>query len=285
MRRIVLVVDESGEKGFSKKPEAYPGAIGVMSGYLILEKGIEEIRRIFDHLVKDFKVNGKLHLTDLPADRQEQVRKIIFSFFQNGNIGWINQAIYSQGLYQSVFEPARKGDGKPEKLHVKLFYGLFIKALARARLCGDDAIHIRIITDLIDEKTLREFKDEADHFINVLQGNKITRYYPSYDHENKKPIKTYVDTQVVTENPSRFKSIDYSIESEDSSLTFVADVLANSAHYYLKKKQDANTGIDLNSRVAIEPHPLSDLLFIPYEEGQRDFFDALYRRTSDESGS
>lgn len=281
MQRIVLVIDESGEKGFSKRPEAYLGAIGVMSGYIFFEQGIDEVRGIFDSLLKKFKVNGKLHLTDLHAVQQEEVRKIIFSFFQKGNVGWVNQAIYSQGLYQSVYEPARNGDGKPQKLHVELFYGLFVKAVARARLYGDDATHIRIITDVIDKKTLREFKEKADHYIDVLQGNKITRYFQSYDHENKKPIKTYIDTQVVTKNPTSFKSLEYSIESEDSSLTFVADVLANSAHYYLKKKQDTDTGIDLNTRLAIEPHPLSKQLFIPYEEGQRDFFDALYRRTSD----
>ncbi|MFM5540232.1 hypothetical protein ACET8U_21870 [Aeromonas veronii] len=281
MRRIVLVVDESGEKGFSKKPEVYPGAFGVMSGYIFLEEGIEEVRGIFDRLTNDFKVNGKLHLTDLPSEQQDLVRKRVFSFFREGKVGWFYQAIYSQGHYQSIFEPDRGGEGKSERLHTKLFYGLFVKAVSRARLDSGDSLHIRIITDLVDMKTVREFQIEADHFINVLQGIKISRYFQSYDHENRKPIKTYVDTQVVTKNPASFKSLEYSIESEDSSLTFVADVLANSAHYYLKKKQDTNTGIDLNSRLAIGSHPLSDLVFIPYEEGQRDIFDSLYRRTSD----
>lgn len=56
----VLVIDESGAKGFSKKGESYKGEVGLMAGYLFPEEALSYMREFTSGLFKSIKSDGKV---------------------------------------------------------------------------------------------------------------------------------------------------------------------------------------------------------------------------------
>lgn len=62
---------------------------------------------------------------------------------------------------------------------------------------------------------------------------------------------------------------------------FIADILANSTHFYLNKAVKENINIELNSKEAIKEHPLSNLVYGCTQhstEYTMDFMDIMYHR-------
>jgi len=285
MRKIVLVVDESGEKAYSKKTEHNLGDLGVMCGFLLSEQDLNLARDRSRYIFSQFNSSGKCHLTDLTKHEQAKARELLINIFRSSNICWFYEAIYSQGFHQSVHKENRSGSGEKELLHAKLFSGVFGKALVRILHDGNEALQLTVITDPVDKATIKKFEMEVNHFIAVIQQENITRKHTEYDKKEKNIKNIATTTRVkIADNNFKFDSIKYSIQCEDTYLTFVADILSNMTHYYLKKNQIDELGIPLNSAQAIINHPLKDLAFAMYDKYQEEIgsiSDIIYRREND----
>jgi hypothetical protein len=282
MLKAVLIVDESGAKGYSSNQEDKPNELGVMAGYLVLEEDLEQARSIASKFFRSINVSDKLHLTDLTTEQQKEVRELIYQVFKFNHICWFYEAIYVQGFHESVHAEGRGGLNEKERLHSKLFFGVFTKAISRLRHERNKQLSIRVITDTIDERIIKEFKSEVKDYVNVITRNPIKRFSKIYNKENK-DVETYEITSTTTFEDEEvfFDSIQYDIQCEDSPITFVADVLANSTLYYLREKVRENSDTKLNSKRAIENHPLSSQAYGTYDAEQEDIgslSDLVYRR-------
>ena len=227
MLKMVLVVDESGAKGFSKNQEKESNEFGVMAGYLIPEECLKQARSIANGFFSPINVSGKLHLTDLTKEQQAEARELIYQVFKSNRICWFYEAIYVQGFYDSAHTEGRGGFGKDELMHSKLFSGVFIKAIPRLRHEENKQLSIHVITDKIDKKIINGFKSEVKSYVEAITRAPIKRNSEIYSIES---VITLEDDSLF------FNSIQYDIECEDSCITFIADVLANSTLYFLKKK-------------------------------------------------
>ncbi|MBE3727292.1 hypothetical protein HJ192_22725 [Vibrio parahaemolyticus] len=76
MDNMVLVLDESGAKGYAKNDEKFDGEVGVMAGYLYTEQEIADIERMFGQFTSPFSksTDGKFHVTDLDELDQKKTK-------------------------------------------------------------------------------------------------------------------------------------------------------------------------------------------------------------------
>lgn len=100
MEKIILVIDESGAKGYSDQQESYSGEVGVMAGFLIPDKRLKEVRKDLEDIRQRYLTNGKLHIADLDPTQQETLRKDIFKYFLNSKIHCVYEAIHVEGFFQ-----------------------------------------------------------------------------------------------------------------------------------------------------------------------------------------
>lgn len=279
--KAVLVIDESGAKGFSKKGESYKGEVGLMAGYLFPEEFLSYMREFTSKLFKSINSDGKLHLTDLSAEQQEQVRSIVYDLFLSNSTCWFFEAISVEGFYQSVHDKDRAGSGENELLHAKLFAGIFSKAVDRLKVNNPSSIHISVITDTISETTQKQFKSEVASYISFSTGNNVQGVFTSYDRDTDVVSKYKTESSVDFGDINVLKNLELEIKCEDTPLTFVADILANSAYYYVKNNLSKEPMLKPNSSTAIKGHPLSNLAHGAYNSDAvavGSFSDLVYRR-------
>jgi|GEM_PF-3369328 len=271
MLRVVLVIDESGAKGYSKNQEKEPNELGVMVGYLIPVEALSQARSIAKEFFSHINAPDKLHLTSLTKAQQKEVREFIYKIFKNNSTCWFYEAVFVQGFYKSVHQEGRGGCGKDELLHSKLFSGVFVKAISRLRHERDKQLDILIITDPIDKKISKQFKLEVQDYVDAITRTPRKRPITTYNKTKNEVENWTIESTITTEDNSLFFDlIQYDIKCEDSGITFIADVLANSTLYYLRKKVREKPDIKLNSRQAIEDHPLSKQLYGTYDADKMD---------------
>ena len=279
--KAVLVIDESGAKGYSKKGENYKGEVGVMAGYLFLEEFLPYMRGLHSRIFENIHSDGKLHLTDLSAEQQKKARTIVYDLFLSNSICWFFEAISVEGLFQSVHDKERSGSGKNELLHAKLFSGIFSKAIDRLKVSNPSSIHLSVITDTISETTQKQFQLEVASYISFATGNNIKKDFSSYDRETGIVTKYKTESSVDFSDGNVLENLEFKIKCEDTPLTFVADILANSAYYYVKNNLSKDPMLKPNSSAAIKGHPLSHLAHGAYNSDIVDvgsFSDLVYRR-------
>ncbi|WP_318463120.1 hypothetical protein [Photobacterium leiognathi] len=285
MKKFALVVDESGSKGYSRKKGNDANAFGIMCGYLIEDDWVDAVRIGFNQLllpVTNTINNGKLHITDLEPEQQEYARKIICEKFSDIGVIWFYSAIYQQGFYESVHN--RGGDKKNKRgelLHAELFYHLLVKVLDYISKTEDREISISIISDTVDKKTLKEFEKKISDYVNVITGKRNEYKYTQYDEDTGTYSKFTMVSEVIANNGTLLDVLDLKFSSEDSSLTFVADILSNMAYYYIKDNIKKDSNIKLNSISAIDKHPLKDFVLGCYDDEKEDvmsLFDVLHRK-------
>ncbi|QXI04415.1 hypothetical protein HU718_020525 [Pseudomonas tensinigenes] len=289
MENHYLIIDESGAKGYSKNPEKYDGEFGAMAGFLMSSEHYEYCKDRFESTIPPKNDNGKRHITDFPFDMQQSIRDHIFDIFEKERIQWIYEAIFVQGLYESEFLESRGGSkNKKESLHAKLFMGLMIKVIASLNDFRDKEIELTIISDQIDTGVVRILKQEIIPYLSLIHGQPIESKFTIFDHKTKK-VKKYVLKSSMThqKNTQKYLSININLVCEDSAMTFFADILSNSAHYYIKKNYENYRIVKLNSKQAIAGHPLIPLLMHAYDARDESFLwpsDILYRRNKDQPG-
>ncbi|MCG9770344.1 hypothetical protein L1D59_17260, partial [Pseudoalteromonas piscicida] len=267
METMVLVIDESGAKGYATNDEKYVGELGVMAGYLYTEREIVDIERLFRNFTSPFfkHIDGKLHVTDLDVADQNKLRDDIFYAIRETRLQWFYKAIYSEGFHQSEFKEGRGGiKDKKKLLHSELFENMLRKALCMAYSLGNKNLKLVVKTDNIDSGTLKKFYNVADDLCHIfLQNEREIFTYIKNGNEYQK-ITAY--SSIKSDSIPKFESIVIEIECDSSPLSVAADILANSVHYHLREKQKENLGISLNNKKSIEEHPLVDLAYIENDE-------------------
>lgn len=288
MKSVTLIIDESGAKGYSDNQETEVGEFGVMSGYLIPDERLEEVKNDLKQITKKYSSDEKLHITDIEQQDQQSLRDEIFAYLKSHNALWVYDAIYVEGYFKHAeaigrivdeIKENRRSDvklslnEKREMLHCQLFSGVVYKGVALAIDNLGNRFNINIITDRVDNKLLRLFNEELK---NIFDTEKKYQTVSGFDTKQKQVVKGTVSTEIVdnADIMGDFTGITYSLNCDDSPLTLVADVLVNSVNHYLKLNQADLVNYGLNSFKAIENHPLSDLV---YGVSENDAADTIYK--------
>lgn len=291
MNEIVLVLDESGAKGYSDNQESYAGELGVMAGFLVPSSMLDSLHKRLETIRDQFATDGKLHITDLTPSRQGALRHAIYDCLQQANLRWVYEATYVQGyceqneavnaITQQVHAARRSTVKIPwrahrEMLHASLFAGVFGKALA---YCVDEVARpcqISVVTDRTDEAILKQFREAADDLMNV--ASPLVHPGTGFDTATKQVVHGTVTTTVHDPHGvlGDFSGISYTLKCEDSGLTLAADVLVNGLYYHLKKRPGTATGAPLHDDTAVAGHPLQGLVYGTNNGTGFDFSDAIF---------
>ena len=102
METFYLVIDESGAKGYADQTESKPGEFGVMTGFLIPDRGLDLFRTKLTPIHSHFLSAQKTHITDLTEDAQASLRSSVFQILTDLNVKWIYEAVYVQGLHAGL---------------------------------------------------------------------------------------------------------------------------------------------------------------------------------------
>ncbi len=268
MDKLYFICDESGSKGFADNEERFEGEYGVFAGYFLTDKNYENLKNKYKTIYEKYVIVGqKLHITDLTPENQENLRKEVFECLQNENISCVYEAISVKGYNRQFVnltdiknkqteELADKltfsKNVEKDRLHSELFQGLFGKAIAYYLDKIGDEIDIQIITDNIEDSLKKEFEVKAKELINPLDTPIKIK---AFDKEKKQPIEKIMtfNSEQLNDNISE---TNFNIVVEDNELTLIADILANTVSHYLKKAVSNNPNIVLNSKEAIQDHPL-----------------------------
>ena len=301
METVLLVLDESGAKGYDDNKEQHQGEFGVMAGFALPESKAEAFISGLSEIVKSIAADGKLHITDLDAVAQETLRRRLFDYFSKCRALWFYEAVYVQGFHEAqsrvkqLVEEAKEARRScvklslnpiRESLHGQLFLGAFGSGVALVMDHIGPAFHLKVMTDRVDEPILKLFKAQADQLLSVGQPdqNEVT----GFDTEKKEIVRGAIETSVASGDDAfgDFSGVTYEIECADNLLTLAADILANSVHYHLKQIQDNTPGASLNSLEAIYGHPLQHLLHdAPTRAGSVNVADTSYRHPNSCMGS
>jgi len=292
MDTIYLIIDESGAKGYSDKPESYAGEVGVMAGYLIPEAYFDDVRNKFESLKEGYFSEGKVHIAELKPEDQSRIREDIYGFLIEKNIVCVFEAIHSQGFYEnyerlerliennkssqrsSVTVPKRKSK---ELLHEHLFQGVFGKAVA---FCIDNfgyEFELKVITDKVDESIKKCFLKAADELINV--GEEKKTIVSGFDTSTREVVKGSLVSKIdnVKDVLDDYSKIKYSISYEDTGLTLAADVIVNGLNYHFKSRSSIEVGINLNDQAAVINHPLEQNIYGLWDSSASNYFaDAVF---------
>ena len=88
-------------------------------------------------------------------------------------------------------------------------------------------------------KTLHTYNKETNELISCTRTSKL-------------------EVREIEGENIQWEDIQFEIITENSNLTFIADILANSTHYYIKQEIIKNKDINLNSKIAVKNHPLKE---------------------------
>jgi hypothetical protein len=292
MDTVFLIIDESGAKGYSDKEESYDGEIGVIAGYLIPASYLDLVKINFESIKSKYLTDAKVHVTDLNTQEQSSIRQEIYSFIIETNIICVYEAIHTQGFYEnydrlasliennkrnlrsSVKVSSRKNK---ELLHEHLFQGVFGKALA---FCIDqfgEEFELKVITDRVDESIKKRFIESAEELINV--GKEHETKVTGFDTSTKKVVEGSIVSRIdnAQEVIGDFSKIKYSIDYEDSGLTLAADVIVNGLNHHFKSRSALDVGLNLNDRVAVNSHPLKNIIYGLWDSTESNYFsDAVF---------
>ncbi len=273
MVKVYLIIDESGAKGYSNNKEKIEGEFGVMAGYLIKDNNIQKVKLFFKEYFEYNTKSKKIHITDLSNNEQKNYRDKLYNLFINHKISWIYNAIYVNGFYNANENLSK------ELLHEELLKGVFTKAVSLVYdTYKDKNIHIEVITDTIDNTTLKKFNKCLNDFISISTNKNIERIHKKPNKETQRSEEFKLTTKVKLDpNISIFESLTYNVQCENNSLTFVADVLANTTNHYLKERVNIDKDIVLNSLDAIKNHPLSHLVY-GCNNNEINLIDIMFRR-------
>ncbi len=293
MEKFYLVCDESGAKGYSGNLEQYEGEIGVMAGFVVPDKIFSEVRSETNKVRDQYFNDGKLHITDLSPEQQEQLRNEVFAFVKNNNITCIYEAIHTEGFHgysnfvsdmiKTAFKNKRSSikishRENLELLHSQLFLGVFGKAIALCSEAVGEEFYLRVITDNIDDSVVKTFTKEANAFLSYgsVSNEKVVK---GFDSDIGQVVSGKTNASVINSDDALgdLTKIKFDILTEDSGLTLFADVIVNSINYHFKNREKNNVGKSLNDELAIKGHPLEKSMYGIWEcSKSRYFADALY---------
>lgn len=285
MIEVYIVLDESGAKGKSNKNEQSEGEFGVAAGFMCSANGFEYFKEVARDIAKQADFQGsKRHVADMKTEQIDEVRKRFFYFMNRFGVYWSYSASYVNGFYKfNDFEE------KPRLLHSTLIVVLLIKLLSRvkARHPGNP-VKLNIITDLLQESTVKLIKKEFDEIIALFINGEHSRPISRFNKLDNKVEHAISSLKIDAET---YKSVHipelvYEITCEVTDITFMADILSNSVYRHINNKLNLTTprSFKLESTNAISGHPLEHTCFGASDETTLSFSDLLFfYRGSNES--
>lgn len=266
MLEHVLILDESGGKGYSRKKEGYEGELGVVAGFLFDKRDLERIKKISFLLFGDFAKEGKLHMATLSKnDKELAINKMKYFFFRMENIRWSYSARYVDGHHNFYCSGSRPW--KKELLYSSLsaeFIGKFLSnGIHLAKSQGQDSFRLKCISDHIETHEINKLKKEVDLMMRFFCGDIIINEV-SEDNVKKPAVEM-------------LKNTNYSIETESTPLTFMADILSYTTWRHLKTMHDKNGDTSLQYSLNMQEHPLFEYLCLAFPD-EGNIMDEMYRR-------
>jgi hypothetical protein len=96
---IILACDESGAKGYADRDEAFPGETGVFAGLMAPAEFVAKVAPDFDVVAAKYATpEGKLHITDLPFEKQAALRNEMFELIRAHKLPCLYEAVHVAGL-------------------------------------------------------------------------------------------------------------------------------------------------------------------------------------------
>lgn len=293
VKNLILVVDESGAKGYSDQSEKFFGETGVMAGFLFHEDDYHEHEINLNLLRTRYLSDGKLHITDLDFNSQSQLREDVLKYLIDNEVVCVFEAIYSEGFYKVAQENLERshrlkqqrkskiklsGNDKKEMLHAQLFQGVFGKAVAYGLDTIGENYSILVKTDFVDDGVLSKLTMSADEVLNV--GEARTKTVTGWDTYESKVVSGSISSQI--SDPAGvlgdFSGISYEVEREDSAFTLVADVISNTLYRHLANRPKEEATLPLNYESSI-PKDMDDVIFygISDENDPPYYSDIIFR--------
>ncbi|BCG82602.1 hypothetical protein MesoLj113b_61440 [Mesorhizobium sp. 113-3-3] len=301
--RIIFACDESGAKGYADRDEAFDGEVGLFAGVMVPESHLAAVEADLQIVVQRYQTDAqKLHIADLPPDRQGALRDDIYAVIRKHQLPCFWYAIHVAGFHAwhlsqiearkqakalpaaASSQPPRYKGGSPretpDSLHVAIFDGLYAHLVAFLEERGCKDVEIEVRTDRVDNPIVKDFIAVAERLLGDMTFTRTSRRFDTV-------TKTLVDRQIriCTVLPPELqielqvRSLEINAVDHDSDgLVLAADVLANSLAYLFKQRIGTEKYTRLNWPDAVTGHPLEENLLTFNNWGDGDLVgDVLYR--------
>lgn len=301
--KIIFACDESGAKGYANRDEAFDGEVGVFAGVMVPESHLAAVEADLQDVVQKYQTGAhKLHIADLPPERQGALRDDIYAVIRKHHLPCFWYAIHVAGFHAwhlsqiearkrakapaaaaSSHPPRYKGGSSretPESLHVAIFDGLYAHLVAFLEERGCKDVEIEVRTDRVDNPIVKDFIAVAGRLLGDMTFTRTSRRFDTVTKtlvDGQIRISTALPPELQIELQVRSLQIN-AVDDDSDGLVLAADVLANSLVYHFKQRSGTEKYTRLNWPDAVTNHPLEENLLSFNNWGDGDLVgDALYR--------
>ncbi|HEY0312294.1 MAG TPA: hypothetical protein VGC56_07330 [Allosphingosinicella sp.] len=298
--KIILACDESGAKGYADQDEQFPGQVGVFAGVFVPEERLAAAEERLEDAISPYRGNdGKLHITDLPSAQQGGLRADLFAAILDLNLPCFWYAIHVAGFHdfhrasQDVISQARNDVAaldsnprvkrgspreKPESLHAMLFTGLYAHVVAYLEERRPGPVEIEVRTDNVDAPIAMLFREKAAGLLNTGPQTTTTT---GFDVLTKTVVRGEIRSEAgippSLQVATSVDSLTVTPVGDEDPIVVAADVLANSLCHLFHNRSPEELYGDLNRPLAVESHPLRQVLATFLNWGGPDISDRLFR--------
>ncbi|WP_061250147.1 hypothetical protein [Leptospira alstonii] len=296
---ISLVIDESGAKGYSKTGPKNANEIGIAVGLFFLNTRILTDCNISCSKILEAEGIQTKHITDLWKTEQTKAKRLIEKFYnilKIYNIPCLHRAIYVSGFHnefkhkqlikEQVFKKAKENNiglsqnDKKESLHALLIRDVIARAVEFFYVnFGHTNINLDVVLDRVDMKVEKLIKKTVVDFFGENRNEESVYYLNYYDITGKKKVKEGpFSFKMETKLPKSFdlNSVSVNISNKLNSLTFAADIVANSLNRYLNLHSDHPLN-SLHSLSLFNDFELKDIFYLLYDNQESSVSDKIYR--------
>lgn len=261
----IMIVDESGSKGYGNTPESPTEVIGVMAAILLDECQLPAFSEFASDIASNFTSYKKLHITAFNQEDKKKAITLVGELLDEYNIPWLYSAISTAGFHAQHLRSGYTSKG--ELLHAVLFKLIALIGLTNAiNICHEfniETFRLSIISDTLDPKT----KNMLDKEIRPL----IHLYTNTPRVIKKKNREFTITSRLCSVNEDgenipikKIREIHFNIDSKESAITFISDVVSYVTYKHLLSKFKENRQLQLISKEALKGHPFeSTATFIP----------------------
>ncbi len=300
-----LFCDESGAKGYSDKPGQGIDSLGIVVGIIIHESQLSLLKKYYDKIYKKYAtdLNSKFHLSDLPNNKQVNIRNDVFEIIKHIDARLIYSSISKDGMHEwyniqkkmhddIVSKEKIRGYGvnftDPKESMLEMLYVDTISRFFAAIIdfhVSDGNFSAKIFIDNIDTPILDGIKKNVYEVTTYQPHSKeeiiSSRFcYASKTVDEKRGFVEFNTKIPDALNADEFNNIDFEIQI-DSQYAIFPDVVANSLLFFAKNNLKKSPDISMNSLELISGHPLVDYFVSTSGPDDYDFFRALYSRKRD----
>ena len=267
MQKIHYYFDESGEKGFVT-PDFTTADIGLIAGIALPSSDVACFEADVSPILAkaDSSQAEKFHATELFKDGANASVKAELLDFLSARQGWllVYEAVYPLGLYVqetskgSLCEQHKpknprvkiSGNSTQPRIYTELLEGIVVKLDEACRLEGSSSV--AMLSDRIDKGIFKEARSRLEYLKEEVHIENVS----GFDTESKKVVRGSVTSRVLGfDSMVRFVT-EITTERTTSTMTIIADIIANTLFRQLKTTSQAQVGIRLHGHAALEGYAL-----------------------------